>query len=228
MMKTSVRIVPLIILAAGICADVAVAQVAIEAELRVPVQSVFSVNTSVVVPDRGGTYLGGVRSARTARNEVTGGGRGLEQNRTALDAQARVRIIDLNEQEEELVGRTGAVKQQPVATGFAAGIRQYAAGPVAASGKTKESPVPKAAAATSDLAHRSRSDDAERTASDDAESAAEARAADLFARGKGAESNGKLNVAQIYFRSAARLAHAPSARLAQERLRSLDTKLAGL
>ena len=229
-MSKGIRTVPIIVLmfAAGFCTDVAVAQVAVEAELRVPVQSVFSVNTSVVVPDRGGTYLGGVRSARTFRNEATGGGRGLEQNRAALDAQARVWIIDLNEQEEGLAARAGPAKQQPEAKGFAAGIRQYASGPAASVAKAKHAPVPNAAAGTISVARRSSAAEADWAGSVDDESVAESRATDLFAHGQVAEARGKLNIAQIYFRSAARLAPAPSAKLAQERLRSLDTKLAGL
>src|SRR3990172_5306414 len=62
-------------LAFGLTAHSAWAQSGVESQILVPRQSVFSVNTTVSVPDRGGNSLGGFRGSSRWRSESWGGGR---------------------------------------------------------------------------------------------------------------------------------------------------------
>ena len=215
-----------VILASSLVAGTAAAQVVIEGEIRVPVQSVFTVNTTVTVPDRGHTYLGGVRSASSSRNESTGERPRIDSRVVSQGAAAHVRIINLDEMDEQMRGGTGT-ESAVVARGFAAGIRQYASAPTSGS-KSRDVAAPRTVRREPGDANKLVQDDAAKSQESEAQSLREAQAADLLKRGEDAEARGKLKVAQIYFQTAARLAPAPSAKIAQQRIQSLSTKLAGL
>jgi len=70
-----------------------------------PVLGVTSVNTSVLVPDRGSIYLGGVSSAQSGRSQYgplrSGTSMGLMRQSTSISTS--VYIIDLNEMDRALL-----------------------------------------------------------------------------------------------------------------------------
>ena len=214
------------IFASLLLACTANAQVVIEGEIRVPVRSVFTVNTTVTVPDRGSTYLGGVRTASRTRNESTGDRAGIDTRNVALGATAHAWIINLDELDEQI---RGGIEPERVAAakGFAAGIRQYASSPVS-TGASRDAAAPGSVRRVSGDTNKLVQLEASNLQELEAEPLREAQAADLIKRGDDAETRGKLKVAQIYFQSAARLTPAPSAIVARQRLQSLSTKLARL
>jgi hypothetical protein len=73
-----------------------------------PVVGVTSVNTSVLVPDRGQIRLGGVSSAQTSRNQFGFWPRGssLGVSRSANSLSTSVTIIDLREMDEAILNST--------------------------------------------------------------------------------------------------------------------------
>ena len=214
------------IFASLLLASTAVAQVVIEGELRIPVRSVFTVNTTVTVPDRGFTYLGGVRTASSTRNESTGERAGIESRNVAQGATAHAWIINLDELDEQIRGG-GETERVAAAKGFAAGIRQYASSPVS-NGVSRDTAASGSVRRLSGDTTKLVQQEASKSQDLEAGSFREAQAADLIKRGDDAETRGKLKVAQIYFQSAARLTPTPSAKLARQRLQSLNTKLARL
>jgi hypothetical protein len=70
-----------------------------------PVVGITSVNTSVLVPDRGQIRLGGVSSAQSSRNQYGfwPRGSGLGLSRSANSLSASVTIIDLREMDEAIL-----------------------------------------------------------------------------------------------------------------------------
>jgi hypothetical protein len=192
-------------------------QAVVQGEIVVPTISVFTVGTTVSVPDRGGTYLGGYRSASTTSTETFPRlGRGFASRMSASDATAHVWIHDFQEMEEQLGKRT-EYATRPTPTGFGASVQQYAS-------NRSERRVEITPAKTSQ-----EEPTATKKARDDELLAAKVEhAADLLKRGQDAETRGKLNVAKLYYKSVVSLGSTPSGRTAQERLTSLEeTKLAG-
>lgn len=203
----------LIILASSLLPRSASAQAVAQGEIVVPVISVFNVATTVSVPDRGGMYLGGHRSASTTRTETFPRlSRGLSSRMSASDASVHVWIHDFQEMEEAL-GKGTEYASGPPPTGFARRVQQYASARSVnrpEPGIVKESPTPP------------------KPSRDELLAAKTEHAANMFKRGQDAESRGKLNVAKLYYKSVVSLGSTPSARPAQERLTALDqTKLAG-
>ena len=213
------------IFASWLVTSTAAAQVTIEGEIRVPVRTVFTVNTTVTVPDRGYTYLGGVRTASTSRRESTLEWPSVESRTAALGATAHAWIINLDELDEQIRGGV-EMENTTAAKGFGAGIRHYASAPVSAGAGREAAPgsVRRESAGANKLTQH----DAGTAQPSEAESALEAQAADLIKRGEDAEARGKLKLAQIYFQTASSLTSAPSAKVARQRLQSLSTKLARL
>lgn len=201
----------LIILASSHPPRIASAQAVAQSEIVVPTISVFNVATTVSVPDRGGMYLGGHRSASNTRTEFGPGfGRGLASRASAADAGVRVWIHDFQELEESL-GKGTEYAASPPPTGFAARVQQYAS----------RRPERRPETTQADPKNTKTSRD------DDLLAAKIEHAADLLKRGHDAESRGKLNVAKLYYKSVVSLGSTPSARTAQERVTALETKIAG-
>jgi tetratricopeptide (TPR) repeat protein len=105
----------------------ALGQVVVQSEIVVPRRSVFTLGTSISVPDRGEAALGGVRSSSDLRSEFRPGwGRGIARSAMAQDASVRVEISDVREI-DDMLGLNGA-QAEAGPTGFAASLRQYASG----------------------------------------------------------------------------------------------------
>ena len=115
----------LLILADSFSAAQAFAQAVPRAEIVVPQVSIFTASTTVSVPDRGYTSLGGFRGASERSSEFgPGWGRGFSGSRLAIDSGVRVWIHDFNELEPKASSGGSDSGQPPI--GFAARIRQYA------------------------------------------------------------------------------------------------------
>ncbi len=215
-MRRQVLLGGLIILAISLLTRGAAAQAVVQSEIVVPTISVFNIATTVSVPDRGGIYLGGLHRASTTSTESFPRlGRGLSSRMSASDASAHVWIHDFQEMEESL-GKGTQYAASPAATGFAGRMQRYAS-----SRSARRLEIPQEKATQVEPASTKSSRDDELLA------AKIEHAADLLKRGHDAESRGKLNVAKLYYKSVISLGSTPSSRTAQERLASLDTKLAG-
>jgi hypothetical protein len=207
-MKRALSIIGLLVFWLAAAPRPAAGQIA-QGELIVPQFSVFSVGTTVSAPDRGRTSLGGVGRAAEFRNEFRPGlGRGVATNRSASGTDVRVWVMDFGEMEQSLAGRSA--ERLPPSGDFAGGVRRYAASPPQANHPSSNETSAKPADLTVDDALTK-----------------EAHAADLFKRGQNAESRGKFKVAALYYKSVVSLEVASPAKLAAERLRSLEQKLAG-
>ncbi len=197
------------LLAEAISSPVAAQGIA-QAEIIVPRINMFTINTSVSVPDRGYTSLGGVRNASTIRNEFAPGfGRGYASRISGSDAGVRVWIHDFQELEEELGKGDGA--NSFASSGFSARIRQYGRNESHFEKETPSAEPTKPSQQSRELAASPKAD----------------HAADFLKRGQDAEQRGKLKVAALYYKSVVSLGATPSARLAQDRLNSLEFKIAG-
>ncbi len=206
------------ILATTLGSRSALAQAA-QAEIVVPQFNFFGVNTTVSVPDRGHSSLGGVNRAATGRNEFWPSfGRGDFVSRSATGAGVTMHIIDFDEMERAMSGREpepiGAVRD------FGSGVRRYAAG------RGQATPV-KTADAAADARPKSAPTEPAKDKAETEVAAKVAHAADLLKRGQDAEARGKLKVASLYYKSVVSLDVAPTAKLAQDRLLSLEVKMAG-
>lgn len=215
----------------------ACAQGTAQAEVVVPTINVFSVGTTVSVPDRGGTLLGGLNSAAERRAEGPGGGRGFASSRRSGNATVNVWIHDLHEQDEMIESRRD-VASKP-ASGFAAGLQSYASS--RASGGSAKSSVT-ASAATSNSSGASSENGSVASSGNFAKADAakadratglaldkdgrESQAADYLNRGDDAASRVKTTVAKLYFQMAAKLGPAPSAAEASKRLLALEVQVA--
>lgn len=206
----------LIVLASSLCTRIAWAQGQAQAEIVVPTISTFTVGTTVSVPDRGGTYLGGVRRASDFRTETFPRlGRGFASSRSASDASVHVWIHDFQEMEEAL-GKGTEFASRPAATGFTGRMQEYAA-----NRSEKRFEITNSRTAPDEPVVTKPNRDEERIV------AKADHAADMLKRGQDAEARGKLNVAKLYYKSVVRLGSDPSARTAQDRLAALETKIAG-
>lgn len=207
-----------LILTASILGAERVALGQAQGEIVVPTFNLFTISTTVSVPDRGGMLMGGSDSASNTRTEYGPGfGRGLASRSSASDAVARVWIHDFQEMEQSL-GKGLARDDTPPPTGFAARMHQYAS-----SRAKEEKPKDEPERRNSSLA----STDSRKNDSPKADLSKADQAANLLKRGQDAEARGKIKVASLYYKSVVSLGSTPSARSAQERLNSLDTKLAG-
>lgn len=73
--------------------------------VQLPSFSFFSYSGTVVVPDGGGTSLGGIRSSATGMNR-RGLSRGFGSSQFSSQASVHATIIDLNEIDRQLLGGT--------------------------------------------------------------------------------------------------------------------------
>ena len=191
--------------------------------VQLPTFSMFGLGTTVSVPDRGSVYLGGINRAATGRNEFgvpllplrpfKNSAIGMQRGASQMHVTAT--IHDFEAMDEYLLGqpttfRSLSSQQQPRSA-------------VAALGRTLQPRVPGAGSSWTPA----RPSDDQPTMS-----VAEARARrvrkqevrdeeaeEFFARGQKAESEGKANVARIYYQMAARRA---TGELQQQVLAKLD------
>jgi hypothetical protein len=183
-------------------ATAAEAQVVVRNEIVVPQQNVFTIGTTISVPDRGGAVVGGFHSGSRTSTRGLGRGVGVAGHTAAGAAGAQVWIHDFDQLERPPALAAGA----DGSSSFRRGLHRYAADPIRVRESGAEQP------------EQNRGLDA---------AARDAQAADLLRRGLDAEARGKPKIALIYFRSAASINSAPSALSARERLMALELKLAG-
>ena len=159
--------------------------------VQLPSYSYFTTNSSVLVPDRGAAYLGGVNRARSGMNEFGTPltplrNRSSGSERSASGASVSVYVHDFEAMDEMLLG-----------PGFRSGLRA-----VAGSGDPRRARAPSAGASLPSveeiLAQRRRDQEIR-----------QAEAQGFFERGQTAEEAGKINVARIYYQMAAKRASGP-------------------
>jgi hypothetical protein len=170
--------------------------------VQLPSQQVFSVGTTVTVPDRGEALLGGVSRASTGSNnrgtpllgKIPGTGplfrsRGIGQSMGASNVSVRATIIDQQEMDEAVLAEAAARRG---ATGDSLTARQSAflshnmGGPLAT-----EAPATRIVHFTPTPALPARENP-------------EAEGKELLQRGQQAEADGKISAARIFYRMAAR------------------------
>jgi len=109
-----------------------------------PIVGTTAVNTSVSVPDRGTTLLGGVSSAQSGRSQYgpfpSGSSRGFSRQSTSVSAT--VQIIDLNEMDQALLNASPIPADKSAVEPQKPAIRRVAD----VTSTPGESPVQKAAA----------------------------------------------------------------------------------
>ena len=155
--------------------------------LQLPTFSFFSVATTVVVPDSGGAYLGGMRRASSGSNRFGSpwapgqGAFGCERQASNLHIQAH--IHDLEGMDKALRSGSNPVlaKSSPLAQRLAAAQSEAKALPAASLQEIER--------------HRTAAVDAQQSA-----------AADFLRRGKEAQHAGKTSLARTYYQMALRRA----------------------
>ena len=182
--------------------------------VQLPTFSFASVGTSVIVPDRGSAFLGGVNRDSEGRNEFGVPGiafpgfqnRGIGQDRSASSFWVSVTIHDFDAMDQALLN-------SPSPDGF---VRNYSGMPRGLPETPAAIPGRASSGKAAKLAGNWRvepdstpavSDVAVEQANRAARQAIRAEAAqNYFASGQQAEADGKPNVARIYYQMAARRA----------------------
>ncbi|MGO9114727.1 MAG: hypothetical protein ACLP9L_36385 [Thermoguttaceae bacterium] len=194
--------------------------------LQLPTFSFAGVGTTVMVPDGGATFLGGVNRASDGRNEFGVPGitlpgfqnRGIGQDRSTSSFWVTATIHDFDAMDQALLNTpspNGVARIYPTVS------RGLPEAPAAIAGRTfRRTPVnlagswqvePTAPAPVSDVAVEQ--------ANRAARQATRAEEADgFFARGQQAEAEGKPNVAKIYYQMAIRRATGDVKKQVQARL----------
>jgi len=163
--------------------------------VQLPTYSFFSTRTTVVVPDRGSAYLGGVKRARSGMSRFGApllpfGNRSLGFSRSATGARVSVFVHDFEAMDEYLLSQPTAWKQKRGLEPLANRVPRQR--PDAAAARPAGGPAKSVAQLR-----------AERVGQ---QQASQRRAVDLYQRGRRAEAAGKANVARNYYQMAARRA----------------------
>ncbi|HEX5105410.1 MAG TPA: hypothetical protein VFV87_16440 [Pirellulaceae bacterium] len=194
-------------------------QAQVPTTVQLPTFRFFTVQTSVSVPDGGGTYLGGMKSARDS--SLTRGfgpfrNRGIGSDRGAAGMSVHATITDLKEMDDAILaeaaaGRPGAAAFDPDAARAELLSRHV--------GKTFTSASPAEASEPAPLPGSVAAIRAQNAA------AAEARAAEAaqyFAKAQTAEGEGKPAVAKYYYQMVARRDKGALQQQALERIAAID------
>jgi len=194
--------------------------------LQLPTFTFASVGTTVMVPDGGSTFLGGINRAADGRSESGLPGialpgfqnRGIGQDRSASSFWATVKIHDFDAMDQALLNTPspdGFARTYPSMsrglseTPAAFASRSWQRNAVNLAGNWRVEPDPPAPV----------NDAAVEQANRVARQAIRADEADsFFARGQQAEADGKPNVAKIYYQMAARRATGDLKQQVQARL----------
>jgi hypothetical protein len=186
--------------------------------VQLPTFRFFTVQTSVSVPDGGGAYLGGMKTARDS--SLTRGfgpfrNRGIGSDRGAAGMSVHARIIDLKEMDDAILaeaaaGRPGAAAFDPDAARAELLSRHV--------GKTFTSTT----AATTEPEPLAESVAAIRAQNAAAAEARAAEAAQYFAKAQAAETEGKPAVAKYYYQMVARRDRGQLQQQSLERIAAID------
>ncbi|MCI0358353.1 MAG: hypothetical protein L0211_07720 [Planctomycetaceae bacterium] len=198
--------------------------------VQLPSFSIFSVNTTVSVPDRGGAYLGGVSRARdssTTRGFGPLRNRGIGAERAAGGMAVQATIHNLDELDRATLVRATLVR----ATLAEAAARRGSVDPDLAKAELIRRGVGRGIADGQDIAAAGAmpAPPADSVAAIRAKNAAAAQARaseadELFAKAEAAEAAGKASVAKIYYQMAARRDTGAIKALAESRLAKLSEK----
>jgi len=197
--------------------------------VQLPTYNFFTVSTSVSVPDRGATYLGGVNRAASGRNEF--GAPFLPKNRSigstvsASGMQVSATIIDLTELDQQVLASGTTDLAGPA---IAAHRNSGLAGPGVAGPGLVLPPAadPKQLRELQQAQHSSAGQAASSLSAirgQQALAAAEQQkeAGDLFQKGQAAEVAGKKSVALVYYRMALRRSSGDFHEIIQAHIQSL-------
>jgi hypothetical protein len=187
--------------------------------VQLPTYSYFGVGTTVMVPDGGSAYLGGVNRARSSR--IEGGvpglpfapfqNRAIGSERSASNMSVSVTIHDFAAMDAYLLGQTAG--GNPVAASGMAPIagQRSAANQLTPRPSEAWQPRPAESPAPSVAQIQAEGRQQQQTREDEG--------GDFYRRGQAAEAAGKAGVAKIYYQMAARRAVGP---LKDEILARLD------
>ncbi len=183
--------------------------------VQLPTISHFGVSTSVVVPDRGSTVLGGVRRSAAGSGQFGAPllpgrpftNRAIGSSTGAATVRATVTVHDFEAMESRILGGAVASRVPPPAPGPPDKMLVARPGGIGASWKL-DLPAPAAPA------------EAFAAGSPDARE----EAAGLFSKAQQAEAQGKANVATIYYQMVVRRAVAPLSAQAIERLSAIEAR----
>lgn len=201
-------------------AAAASAQVAAPTTVQLPTFQVFSVNTTVSVPDGGGALLGGIN--RAADRSVSRGvgpfaNRGIASTRSSSNMSVHATIIDHQELDEAILAQAAARRSPSAVDTVQVATNQKADFFITRNLARAERPAPvvmaNAAPSVEEIRRRNELAAADRAA----------EAAVHFEKGLAAEANGKPNVAKIYYQMVVRQATGSLLYQAQEKLAALQS-----
>ncbi len=214
-----VQILSLTAVGLAVCCEGLMAQQQLPATtVQLPSFSIFSVNTTVSVPDRGGMYLGGVNRARdgsTSRGFGPFANRGIGGDRMASGVSVQATIIDHDELDRAVLAEAAA--------------RRTPAGPDDAKAALLSRHIGRDATCIAATSGRAPGGSADSVAAIRAKNAAAAderasEAAAYFAQGQQAEADGKPGVARIYYQLVVRRDVGPLKQQAELRLAAMAHK----
>lgn len=196
----------LLALAVAVSADTAWAQAT---TVQLPTFNFFTVTTTVSVPDRGGTSLGGINRSSTGRNEFGAplsplNNRSIGSQQSASNMSVHVTIHNLDELDQDILARAQYVNTPPAELEK---IKRLAA----AGESTAGQPVASLDAIRAQVASEKRAE--------------QRLALSSFEKGLEAEGKGKYSVAKIYYRMAARRAQGELKSLVEQRLSVVTAQL---
>jgi hypothetical protein len=186
--------------------------------VQLPTFSFFTVQTTVSVPDSGGSYLGGLMRARDG--SITRGNgplasRGIGSERGASGMSIHATIIDNSEIDEALLAQAAARRGERADASAAKAEALSRQVP-----RAESSTRPSGASPANSLAAIR-----EQNAAAAAQRATEAAA--LYAKAQAAEAEGKPGVAKVYYQMVVRRDGGQLKNLAQTRLSALAETQAG-
>lgn len=192
--------------------------------VQLPVTQVFSVNTTVSVPDGGGALLGGIN--RAADSSVTRGlplgkgplttNRGIASTRSASNMSVHATIIDNHELDEAILAQAAAMRSSRAVDPRAVATQQksdYITRNLArAERPVVVQPAP-AVVSVEEIRRRNEAAAADRDA--------EAKA--YFAKAETAEAEGKPGIAKIFYQMVSRRSQGALQELADTRIAALSS-----
>jgi hypothetical protein len=197
----------------------ALAQQALPATtVQLPSFSVFTVQTSVSVPDGGGAYLGGLSSGASNSSRFGLGplsNRGLSSSRSASGMSVSATVIDHEEIDRALLAEAAAKRGAPDPAAATTAVKAAAIGKAIAIRPQAGGSSDRSSSALSGSVTAIREENA---------AAADLQAAELagyMAKARQAETDNKPGVAKVFYQMVARRDQGPMKQQAMERLASL-------